>query len=237
MAVRVFKENTLRREIMSSTTMHPNGETRKSLASQIDRLDAMLDNLAEGINDTVVDAVKEAVGQAVREAVQVAITEVLTNTVLQRHLRSAAAPASEPAAPGSKGVVHGVRRACDWLTGVAKGACRSTWAAVRWLCSTTKGIARQSVLTVQDCGRRVCRRVQARARGIWQRALLLSRRACTVAVVALGVALILGIVAFTEGPFLTSLLNTFVTQVLVLATLLQRPVLKNTDTTPGKVAA
>jgi len=212
--------------------MHPN-ETRKSLASQIDRLDAMLDNLAEGINGTVVAAVQEAVGQAVRQAVQAAIKEVLANTVLQERLRSAAVPA----APGGSGVVHGVRRVGRWLTGVTKGACSSTYAAFWWLCSTTKKVVRESVLAVQDYARRICRRGRALVRGLWLGSLRLSRRVCAVAVVALAIALILGIVAFTAGPFLTSLLNTFVTQVLVLATLVRRHVPGTSEAGSGKAAA
>ena len=37
---------------MSNTTMSPNGRTqRRSLAEQIDRLDTILDGLAEALND------------------------------------------------------------------------------------------------------------------------------------------------------------------------------------------
>jgi len=208
--------------------MIQNGETRKSLASQIDRLDRMLDGLAEGVNDTVVTAVKEAVGQAVRQAVQAAITEVLTNTMLQERLRSAAAPASEPASK-NRGVVHGIRRACRWLANLAKGACSGTCAAIRWVGSTTQKIARQSVVAVQDFGRLACRRMQALVRGIWQGAFRLSRRLLAVAIVALGFALVLGIVVFMAGPLLASLFSSFVTQVLFLATLVQRGVRGTAD--------
>ena len=55
-----------------TATVQSNGQARKTLSAQIDRLDAMLDGLAEGIQDTVVSAVQQAVVQAVREAVQAA---------------------------------------------------------------------------------------------------------------------------------------------------------------------
>jgi len=222
---------------MSPQITNQNGQQRKTLAAQIDRLDSMLDNLAEGINGTVVDAVKEAIEQAVREAVHTAVKEVLTNPVLQQRLRSE--PVREPAAPRG-GVVHGVRRACRWLANLAKGAYRGTCAAVRWSGRTTKEVARKSVLAVQDCGRRVCRRVQALARGIWLRSFgfyRLSRRVCAVAVVALGVAMVLATVAITVGPFLASLLSGFVTHVLVLAALVQRQVWGSSDTGSRNVAA
>jgi hypothetical protein len=47
------------------------------LAAQIDRLDAVLDGLAEALNDSVADAVKATVGEAAREAVQQALSEAL----------------------------------------------------------------------------------------------------------------------------------------------------------------
>jgi hypothetical protein len=34
-----------------TTTMNPNGRVRKNLASQLDRLDQILDGLADGLND------------------------------------------------------------------------------------------------------------------------------------------------------------------------------------------
>ena len=42
---------------------------RKSLASQIDRLDTILDGLADGLNEAVASAVKDAITIAVRETV------------------------------------------------------------------------------------------------------------------------------------------------------------------------
>src|SRR6478609_213759 len=65
---------------MSTTT---NGRTqRTSLATQIDRLDLILDNLSEGLQEAVADAVKVAVTRAV----EAALVEVLTNPELRRHL-------------------------------------------------------------------------------------------------------------------------------------------------------
>ena len=77
---------------MNAMTSNNGRVVRKSLAEQIDRLDHILDGLAEAINDTVVGAVQEAVGLAVRQAVQAAVLEVLTNAEIQRLLHPAAAP-------------------------------------------------------------------------------------------------------------------------------------------------
>src|SRR4051812_23301750 len=64
------------------TTMNLNGKARKTLASQLDRLDDMLDGLSDALNESVATAVKEAVTLAVREAVQAVLTEMLTNPAI-----------------------------------------------------------------------------------------------------------------------------------------------------------
>jgi len=61
---------------------------RKTLSTQLDRLDDILDGLAEALNQSVAMAVKEAVGLVAREAVSAAVQEVVANANL---LRTAAA--------------------------------------------------------------------------------------------------------------------------------------------------
>jgi hypothetical protein len=80
-----------------TNTMQMNGPARKTLASQLDRLDSILDGLSEGLTDAVASAVREAVGLAVREAVQAVLTELLTNPALREQLQGPAAP--QPAPP------------------------------------------------------------------------------------------------------------------------------------------
>ena len=61
-----------------TTTLPANGRARKSLSDQIDRLDAILDGLAEALTGAVADTVREAVTVAVTEAVRAeSIGEVL----------------------------------------------------------------------------------------------------------------------------------------------------------------
>jgi hypothetical protein len=79
-------------EIRIVTTTNTNGRVpRKTLASQIDRLDTILDDLATGLNEAVTTAVAGAVrgvvGEAVTQAVQVAVREVLTNAELLNLLK------------------------------------------------------------------------------------------------------------------------------------------------------
>ena len=52
---------------------------KQTLADQIDRLDGILDGLAEALNESIADAVKGVIAQAVRDAVQAAVAEVLAD--------------------------------------------------------------------------------------------------------------------------------------------------------------
>lgn len=113
---------------MTATTIS-NGRARKSLEQQIDRLDAILDGLAEALHGAVADAVKEAVGVAVQEAVRAVLKEVLTNPDLAR----AAAPKAEEQ-PRRRSLV---RRAWTWMVGKVSAAGRLVRRAVRSAWSAT----------------------------------------------------------------------------------------------------
>jgi hypothetical protein len=86
---------------MTATTITrppSNGQQRKTLASQLDRLDGILD----GLDAALAGAVQEAVEQAVKQAVQAVLTEVLTNRELQEQLQQASQPAPPPEGPHAK---------------------------------------------------------------------------------------------------------------------------------------
>jgi hypothetical protein len=131
-------KHRLRLLILSTLKMEPspmtatartnvNGQSRKTLASQLDRLDGILD----GLDAALAGAVQEAVEQAVKQAVQAVLTEVLTNRELQEQLQQAAQPASPPQPPPSK-----------------KGSPNRLWQA-------TTEAARQTVRKVRQLGRGV----------------------------------------------------------------------------------
>jgi hypothetical protein len=69
---------------------------RKSLASQLDRLDGIIDALADGLNQAVAGVVREAVTVAVQEAVQGLVGQLLTHPEVARRL---AGPAPQEAPP------------------------------------------------------------------------------------------------------------------------------------------
>ena len=112
-------------------TIEMNGPARKTLASQLDRLDSILDGLSEGLDQAVAQAVREAVGLAVQEAVQAVLTELLTNPALREQLQKAASPAPPPPAErtpeGGKGWLA---RVCGWVGATLRSACS---AAAGWL--------------------------------------------------------------------------------------------------------
>jgi hypothetical protein len=112
-------------------TTNTNGQ-RKSLASQIDRLDTLLDGLADGLNEAVAHAVKGAVALAVKEAVQAVLTEVLTNPAVLAKLQ-AATQAAQPERPTDAPKPKGPGRFAAWRNWAgaqlkkAGECCRAGW--------------------------------------------------------------------------------------------------------------
>jgi hypothetical protein len=112
-------------------TIEMNGPTRKTLASQLDRLDSILDGLSEGLDQAVAQAVREAVGLAVREAVQAVLAELLTNPELREQLQKAASPDPTPPAERTPEGGRGRLAALFSLVGdKLRSACR---AGARWV--------------------------------------------------------------------------------------------------------
>jgi hypothetical protein len=114
-------------------TIEMNGPARKTLASQIDRLDSILDGLSEGLDQAVAQAVREAVGLAVHEAVQAVLAELLTNPALREQLQRPAA--AQPAAPDDPANKEGGGRGrlaalCCRVRDLLRSACR---AGAGWL--------------------------------------------------------------------------------------------------------
>jgi hypothetical protein len=111
------------------TTTTTNGKLRKSLAEQIDRLDSILDGLADALNESVAAAVKDVVGVAVREAVQAVLAELLANPVVLQMLHGPAAEPAPPAGEGPRGPGLGGRLAGG--AQAARAGCAGLWARAR----------------------------------------------------------------------------------------------------------
>jgi hypothetical protein len=160
-----------------TTTM--NGNVRKSLAEQIDRLDTILDGLAEGLTGAVADAVRATVGLAVKEAVQAVLIEVLSNPAVLVKLRG-----TEPEAPAPRKPSHVAQ-----VVGMAKVAASTAWATVRKVCAAGVRSVEQVAVAVLHHRRR-----------IWTfRAPLL---------VALAAGVVSGTAAFVAGPWVAATAGT-----------------------------
>jgi hypothetical protein len=172
-------------------TTNANGRQRKSLASQLDRLDEMLDGLGENLNDAVADAVKGAVALAVQEAVRAALTEVLSNPAILAKLQ-AAQPAPAPT------LGEQLASCGSWLAAKANsaGACvRSGWSRLRALGAALVGHATQGAGVMLEATFRKACQVVGQCRPLW-------RLRCRIAV-ALAVGLVLGVLGFhAAGPLL-----------------------------------
>ena len=209
-------------------TTNTNGQVRKTLASQIDRLDSMLDGLAEGINDTVVTAVKEAVNQVVREAVQAVITELLTNPDLQQRLHPACAtPNREPPLPRASQARDEARRVWNCVTSGLQRVWSRTVTVVGTVWSRTATAVRQGSATARRQGSRAVGRMRAmllgarlRTLGLWHLALRLRKPV----LFALGVGLTIGVSCYLAGPTVASVVSGLHSAALALVAAAAQPV-------------
>ena len=127
---------------MSATTNVTNGKPqRKQLSDQLDRLDAILDVIAEGLPGAVTDACREGARAAVKDA----IIEIVTNPELRALLGPAATapvvptpapePEPEPQKPGLwarlKAKLAAVRDAVTGATNKAREAVATRCRAAR----------------------------------------------------------------------------------------------------------
>ena len=106
---------------MSNTTINTNGRMhRKTLSTQIDRLDGILDGLSEALSESVAVAVKEAVSTVVREAVEAAVKEVLSSPDLLKAALAQHTPPvvqAQPTAPKTKhrSLWESLKNGWNWL--------------------------------------------------------------------------------------------------------------------------
>jgi hypothetical protein len=121
-----------------STSTATNGKPRKQLSDQLDRLDGIIDALAEGLNGAVADAAREGTRLAVKDA----IIEIMTNPDLRALLSPQlphpaastppAAPAAAPPPPPKPGLWSRIKaRVSAARTAVAGAVARAKEGVVR----------------------------------------------------------------------------------------------------------
>jgi hypothetical protein len=185
-------------------TLLTNSKVRKSLSEQIDRLDKILDGLAEALNGAVADAVTQAVGLAVKEAVQTVLSEVLSNPDLRAQLQgSAVASIATDAYPAIRST------ATSLVDRVVQNAAHlANWCTVRL--HALGQLCRHAVQQV----RRVAAGLSARMHGL--RVFVGPLAAALLLGVATGVA------AYYVGPWLAGLVGGAGSLTLRLAVRMQR---------------
>jgi hypothetical protein len=177
------------------TTTSTNGRVpRKSLATQIDRLDLILDGFADGLNE----AVAAAVQATVRDAVEATLRELLTNAELLRRLK----PVAIPVRPSVAG------RLWRGLVSAAKGC----WDQAVALVSRVRNQVSRSATELAAGGRALS--VQARrgmtafGRRVWLAAVMtavMAARFRKPLVIALGVGVSIGLGCYFAGPLVASM--------------------------------
>lgn len=102
---------------MTATASCNGKPPRKQLADQLDRLDGIIDALADGLNQAVADAAREGTRLAVKDA----IVEIMTNPELRALLAPAQpVPASAPVPPPPETVTPGPKKPGPWTRVRAK---------------------------------------------------------------------------------------------------------------------
>jgi hypothetical protein len=157
-----------------------NGNVRKSLAEQIDRLDGILDGLADSLSGAIADAIRDTVGPAVKEAVQAVLIDVLGNPKVLEKLR-APAPAPVPETPKRSFIAR--------LTNRVKAWARTAWTKIRQACSVCRQRLSQAPIAAVQHGQ-----------------ILWAYRKPLLVAVGAGVAS--GLAAFYAGPWMAATAGT-----------------------------
>jgi hypothetical protein len=187
---------------MATTTL--NAGARKTLASQLDRLDTIIDGLADNLNEAVAlaaaDSMKEIVNVAVQEAVHAALVEVLSNAELRKRLANPA--------DGRPTTIRLVRSCWAWIVGTAKGIWNKivavTYMAGDRLKAQGGPLLAATGVKLQQTRKEIARRF--RSGWMLMTALAaLAKRFRTQLLVALGIGVLVGAVCYFAGREVASL--------------------------------
>ncbi len=175
-----------------------NGQIRRSLASQLDRLEGILHTLDANLSDVIATTVEKAVGGAV----EMAVVEVLTNPTLSKRLH--------PEMPKKPSVLKSVAGS---VVMVAKSVW--TWAKAGW--QKVAGWSCKAAATVSTftgpVGSKVAS-VTCKAKALFQRAwsrtlklLSLATRWRKTVLAAPAAGVTLGVGCYFSGPMLASFVS------------------------------
>ncbi|HEX3313242.1 MAG TPA: hypothetical protein VHR72_00060 [Gemmataceae bacterium] len=168
-----------------------NGKARKSLASQLDRFDAMLDGLADAIPQAVAETIRTVADQTVREAVHGVLTEILTDLAVLKKIHATAAPAmaEAPVATSPKPCSLAQRLSNCWA------GTRAMLGKLRAVCATQVERLRSAM---SNLGRRIV---------VLCAPLALMRRFAAPLAIALSIGVAMAAVAWFGGPLVGATLS------------------------------
>jgi hypothetical protein len=178
------------------TTMNGTKNGRPTLSNQIDRLDTILDGLAEALNESVADAVRGVVAQTVRESVEEAVREVLADPQLLREAMALHAPVASVAPPPKRTLRGALASTIGWLCALAAGKANDTATVLGWgwtWCVKKVGEAAQALTFGWNA---------TVATMPWLAAL--ASRYPGTCIAAIGVGTLVGMLAYTAGPIVAS---------------------------------
>src|SRR5262245_44160735 len=199
------KINQYRRLRMSTTTL--NNGVRKTLASQLDRLDMILDGLAENLNEAVAmaatNSVKEIVNVAVQEAVRAALVEILTNVEVQKRLINV-----QPATPTMIQLREKARSCWSWIIRATKGTWTKIVAVTAVVGNKVKelgsSLVRVASTKVEQARKEIVRSIR-KGWMLMTALAALAKRFRKQLVVAVGVGLLVGVVCYFAGREIASI--------------------------------
>ena len=165
---------------------------RKSLASQLDRLDRILDGLDGALAGAITDAVKDAVSTGVAEAVRATLIEIVSNPQILSLLRGVVPSIVQPAGQQEAQAPHASEPAPH--SAIRRGL-TSAW---RWATAKLCATRHATVLS----GRQVVHglvRTWRRANAVWQ----LKRPLF----VALLIGFVVGTVSYASSPWVGGIVS------------------------------
>ncbi len=189
---------------MSTTTVSSNGRVRRSLATEIDRLNQILDGLANGLND--------AVREAVQQAIQLALREVLASPAFIEQLREKIVPPAPvpaqvetPVPPKKEDPPSRGSRLFGWIGGPLKAVATGCPASARAIGRAGMALLHR-VRKVLTLGRQGAVRGLELASVFGLLALRLARRYRLPLLTAAGIGTALGLAALGAGRLTATLL-------------------------------
>jgi hypothetical protein len=172
---------------------NPDGKVqRKSLASQLDRLDSILDGLDEALAGAIADTLKEAVTMAATEAVRATLIGIVTNPDVITLMRSGLTPTATEPTPTA---VRTIAAETPGIVGRLRQAITAAWQRAL---SKVKAVGTSVASRARQIGRGVVK-TYCGINAIWRlkRPLL----------IALGIGSIAGIIAHASSPWFAGILS------------------------------